>query len=266
MKTKLEIVKQQAHLALTRFMIFLDIQTFENYLFEARPGQVEVRSLINTTMQMVSIEATQRNQKIQIDMPQRELTVVADQQRIREVVIILVENAINFSQNTPIEVFVWIDNKRNEASSESTDSYLHVKVEDHGTGIPASDLRKIFTYNFRSSTTHLPNTTTGIGKSLWLAKQIAINLGGDVHAESALGFGSAFTCTFQVETDPVKAPKPKHSFSGPFSQSVSGISPNNNDISSAMMYMCQALDLSQRKPNLGIDQSRFGFRIQESIC
>ena len=101
-----------------------------------------------------------------------------------------------------------------------------------------------------------------MGKSLWVAKHIAQNLGGDVTAQSHLGFGSAFTCVFEINGSKGKRDRTSHTISNPFSQnSVSYISPNQNDISSAIIHVCTALDFSQRQPNLGIDQSQFGFKI-----
>ena len=97
---------------------------------------------------MVSIEATQRNLTINTQMASENLELVVDGQRVKEVVAILLENAIKFSQNATINVTVWVDNKKFENSSISPKTYLHVSVEDQGPGIQPEDLLQIFNYGY----------------------------------------------------------------------------------------------------------------------
>ena len=112
-----------------------------------------MRGIVNAAMKMVSIEATQRNIELEPDMPKSTLELVMDGQRFKQIIVILLENAIKFSQNTPIKVSVWMDHKRLETSQSSKYNYLHVSVEDQGTGIPESDINRIFNYYFQSRVT-----------------------------------------------------------------------------------------------------------------
>jgi PAS domain S-box-containing protein len=116
------------------------------------------------------------------DIPS-ELVVAADIDRVAQVLANLFANAIKFStEDAPVEV----------RARAAGDGFVHISVADHGQGIPADQLVRIFDrfYQIDSSDTRHAGGT-GIG--LAIAKQIVQAHGGQIWAESALGEGSTFT-------------------------------------------------------------------------
>lgn len=101
-----------------------------------------------------------------------------DRLRIDEVLTNLVSNAIKYGLNKPIEV----------SASGNTD-HVEVMVKDHGIGIAADDLKRIFEPFERVEEL---SQVKGLGMGLWITKQVVKAHGGTIWVESELGHGSAF--------------------------------------------------------------------------
>lgn len=109
------------------------------------------------------------------------LQIFADQSRITELWMILLENAIKFScekQNISIQV-------------SQTRHQAIVKIKDSGIGIAQEEIPFIFDRFYRSDTSRNKNTT-GYGLGLALAKQILDEEKGLISVDSRLGTGSTF--------------------------------------------------------------------------
>jgi signal transduction histidine kinase len=124
-----------------------------------------------------------------------------DEERLRQLFTNLLSNAIKYSpQGGAIRVGGWLH--RSEASesaplpgSPSTplaagDSVV-IYVADHGIGIPASDLPRIFDRYYRVDST-LRRSTAGAGLGLYLARTIVEAHGGQIWATSEQGKGTTF--------------------------------------------------------------------------
>jgi signal transduction histidine kinase len=123
-------------------------------------------------------------------------TVVTDPRRVRQVILNLLSNAIKFGGGKPIEV-------RCEARDGGG---VVVAVADHGPGIRAADLPRIFDEFVQLPSTNPALQGTGLG--LPISQRLARLLGGDLVVESTPGEGSTFrlllpaTCEGAVEEPP----------------------------------------------------------------
>ena len=108
------------------------------------------------------------------------ILALVDPLRIDQVVTNLVMNAIHYGCGKPIEVSVTpLDENR-----------LRVRVEDHGTGITADDLPRLFgRFQRIASDAH----QSGLGLGLYISRHIARAHGGDITVTSEVGKGSVFT-------------------------------------------------------------------------
>ena len=110
----------------------------------------------------------------------REVTLVTDPRRVRQILLNLLSNAIKFGHGKPIEV----------RCGHGPDDGLEVTVRDHGAGISEADLARIF-----DEFVQLPDTAPrlqGTGLVLSISKRLAQLLGGDRSVESVPGDGSTF--------------------------------------------------------------------------
>lgn len=107
----------------------------------------------------------------------------ADRERMLQVVDHLIENAVKFCPDAPIEI---------EMGSDG--GFAYVSVKDMGPGIPKVDQERIFERFVRLGHV-LTRETQGPGVGLFIVKKAIEAMGGSVHLESAPGRGSRFTVT-----------------------------------------------------------------------
>ncbi len=128
------------------------------------------------------------------------LTVFADREKVQQIVVNLLANAMKF---TPAGGSVELDWRIEEES-------LLVRVRDTGPGIPPEKLEQIFEpfVQLRSAGS-VPTGGTGLG--LPISRDLARAMGGEVSASSTLGVGSIFTLTLplrkRASSSKLSAPK-----------------------------------------------------------
>jgi PAS domain S-box-containing protein len=123
--------------------------------------------------------------RVRVDVPAEPVPVACDGMRTIQVITNLISNAMKYSApSSAIDVVVDSD----DAGAAS------VTVIDRGRGIPADQLDQIFE-KFHRVEDPLRMTTSGTGLGLFIARQLATAMGGDIAVRSTLGVGSAFTLT-----------------------------------------------------------------------
>lgn len=107
-----------------------------------------------------------------------------DRMRIDQIVSNLLSNALKYGENNPIEISVGREADR-----------ARLVVRDHGVGIAAADLPRIFERFERAAARHVG----GFGLGLWIVRQVVDALGGTIAVESRLGSGSVFIVELPLE-------------------------------------------------------------------
>jgi signal transduction histidine kinase len=124
------------------------------------------------------------------DFPGNTHTVFADSENLVKVLVILLENAANFSpEGTEIEIQV-----------ERRDEEIIVSVLDHGLGIP-DESRKIVFNRFYQVEGTLHHSIPGMGLGLYIAKNILRLHGGRIWCESREEGGSIFSFSLNAAED-----------------------------------------------------------------
>jgi PAS domain S-box-containing protein len=121
--------------------------------------------------------------------------VEADAQRLRQVLVNLVDNAIKYSP----------DGGRVELRLESSPGSVRIVVADEGLGIAPDDQERIFEKFYRVDP-HMKRGIGGSGLGLYLSRQIVERMGGTLTVSSQRGYGSAFT--IELPREQVSAPTP----------------------------------------------------------
>ena len=112
--------------------------------------------------------------------PQLSSEFLLDEQRVKQILINLIANAIKFTQHGGVEVSVY-----------GNDTVLHFEVKDTGVGIKNEDIAKLFN-KFVQADSSYKRQFEGTGLGLAITKQLAELMGGEVRVGSKEGEGSTF--------------------------------------------------------------------------
>jgi signal transduction histidine kinase len=158
----------------------LDLAKIEAGRLEWRmaPMRLEdvVRRALAATASLFEVSGVELEIDVAADLPE----INGDAERLIQVVINLVSNAVKFSPGGRVSVVVDRDGDE-----------VDVRVTDTGRGIPAGDLERIFE-PFRQASDTLPDGPRGTGLGLPIARQIVRAHGGDLRVRSTPGEGSTF--------------------------------------------------------------------------
>jgi PAS domain S-box-containing protein len=122
--------------------------------------------------------------------------VEADREKVRQVVVNLVENAIKYSP----------DGGRVEVGAESQEENVLFHVRDEGLGIPSDEQSRVFEKFYRVDP-HMTRGVGGTGLGLYICNELVSRMGGHIWLESNAGEGSTFLFELPA-APPIAAPAP----------------------------------------------------------
>jgi two-component system, OmpR family, clock-associated histidine kinase SasA len=150
------------------------------------PQKLDLAPVILSTIERMSAQLQQKKQTIATDIPQDLPAVYADEDKIRQAIGNLIDNA---SKYTPI------GGKLQISILHRTTQSVQVTVADNGMGIPETELQKIFQDRYRLDR---DRDRSGYGLGLGLCQRIVRAHYGQLWVESQMGKGSAFHFTLLV--------------------------------------------------------------------
>jgi len=170
----------------------LDQARIEAGLLSIHPAPFSPRELLahlhSTMKPLAEAEGLTLTTEVAADMPE---TLIGDQQRLHQVLINLVNNAIKFTPEGRVDVRVY--------RRDATDQWA-VEVADTGKGIPSDALEKVFEPFQQLDRSITSRAQKGVGLGLSIVKQLVELMDGEVHVESELGKGSTFIIQFPLIT------------------------------------------------------------------
>jgi two-component system phosphate regulon sensor histidine kinase PhoR len=146
---------------------------------------VSATKLLQEAIARLKPQSERAGVRLTMALPDDLPDVWADAQRVQQVVMNLIHNAIKF---TPASGSV-------DLSAEWVDDYVIVVVKDTGVGIPVADLSRIFERFYKSDRSR---SGGGTGLGLAIAKHVIQAHGGEIWAESIEGQGSIFYFTLPI--------------------------------------------------------------------
>ena len=144
-------------------------------------------ALVQDVIDLLEIKAEKNNIKISLNYPiHQPVKVVGDIQKIQQVLINLIVNAINYS-NANTEVIIDFDD---------FDDKIQISIKDQGVGIKQDDLDRIFERFYRVDKSRNRNNG-GSGLGLAIVKHILEAHKQKIYASSKVGKGSTFSFYLQ---------------------------------------------------------------------
>jgi nitrogen-specific signal transduction histidine kinase len=155
----------------------------EAVLVTAVAGAVE---LVTTQAQERSIELTSSS----ADLP--DTTYVGDEQRVQQILVNLLTNAIKFSEPGDRVEVTYGSGDREDGPEPAEDGWAWISVRDSGPGIAPEDQRRIF-QPFEQVASARTRTHGGAGLGLAISRELAELMGGAITVRSTPGTGAEFT-------------------------------------------------------------------------
>jgi signal transduction histidine kinase len=165
----------------------LDLSKIEAGKLELEPSEFDLPNTIEGTLTLVRERAARHGLQIGLSLDQQLGIVVADERKVRQILLNLLSNAVKF---TP-------DGGRIEVRAGVADGAAQISVSDTGIGIAPEDHGAIFE-EFRQVGTDQMRKREGTGLGLTLARKFVELHGGRIWVESTLGRGSTFTFTLPI--------------------------------------------------------------------
>jgi two-component system sensor histidine kinase/response regulator len=203
----LTIVQESGELLLSVINDILDFSKIEAGRFHLETAPFDLKECLGDTMKSLALRAHRKGLELVFDFPpDAPSAVVGDPNRLRQIVVNLVGNAIKFTEKGEIVLEVTTESSLDDAI------VLHLAVRDTGIGIPGDQQKKIFEA-FEQADESMTRRFGGTGLGLAICSHLVEMMHGRIWVESEVGKGSTFhfTARFERAEEPLPHERPQRS-------------------------------------------------------
>lgn len=199
MENDLRLIQKNGQHLLSLINDVLDMAKIESGRMNLHLERFKVQAMLENAISITSTLANTKNLALYIDPDSdKELEIIADNTRLNQVMINLVNNSLKFTETGQVSL---------HACTLDNDKIL-ITVRDTGIGIPEDHLEKIF-QEFSQVDTSTTRKAGGTGLGLPISRRLVEMHGGRLWAESAgiPGEGSTFYIELPIEaqmTEPIE--------------------------------------------------------------
>jgi len=168
----------------------LKLSRYESGKIPLNISRFDINELLRRCIIGFGARLDEKNVDVHVDLPDGECYVMADPDRISQVLVNLTDNALKFLPQAGGELRISV---RPEGRTVS------VRIADNGPGIAAADLPHIFDRFYKADKAHTAGMGTGLGLSI--VRRIINDHGQHISVVSNEGEGAAFTFTLEMAKD-----------------------------------------------------------------
>jgi signal transduction histidine kinase/DNA-binding response OmpR family regulator len=191
-KANLKIIGRSGEHLLALIGDILDMSKIEAGRTELNPAPFYILGLLEDLAAMFRLRAEAKALRFEMSVDGASVPyAVADEGKIRQVLINLLGNAVKFTQRGGIKLRVTLEQR------PTGQLWMSARVEDSGPGIVDAEQRRLF--EPFSQATYGLNTQGGTGLGLAISRKFARLMGGDITISSELGHGSVFRFDIPIE-------------------------------------------------------------------
>ncbi|NPA92569.1 MAG: GAF domain-containing protein [Chloroflexi bacterium] len=165
---------------------YLDLARLESGRAQFERTEFDLRELAEEVVQLFAMKAKERNIQIEVDFPEDFPKVHADRNKIKQVMVNLVSNAVKY--NRP--------GGRIRIAGYANEGEVVFTVSDTGPGIAPEHMKHLFEKFYRVPGSEKRAMGSGLG--LYLCRRIIEAHGGSIRAKSKVGEGSTFIVTLPL--------------------------------------------------------------------
>jgi signal transduction histidine kinase len=167
----------------------LDLSKIESGNAEWHSSEIDMREVVDDAVAAVSQMFKENSVQLELNLPQDLPSIVADHDRVMQVMLNLLSNAAKFCKRPDGKVKVTLVRQEH---------FLRVDVTDNGAGVSETDQEVIFE-KFRQVGDTLTDRPQGTGLGLPICRQIINHFGGSLWVESRPGQGATFSFTLPLQ-------------------------------------------------------------------
>ncbi len=177
----------------------LELSKIEAGRAELHPENFDLHRMLTELEEMICLSAADKSLELSFknraDVPQY---VRADKNKLRQVLINLLGNAVKFTEKGRVALCVSGNNFCKESDNlPKVTCGLHFEVEDTGAGIAPDELKDVFVPFVQTASGQQSQQGTGLGLSI--SQEHVRLMGGELYVESTFGVGSTFKFDMPVE-------------------------------------------------------------------
>lgn len=180
---RMRSVTQQLALMVDELLTFSSLEAGREAV---RAADVPLVEIMDSVIAAIEPLARQKALGLAVSMPERAQMLYTDSEKLRQILVNVLSNAVKFTDTGGVEVVV--ARHRGE---------LQVSIRDTGIGIGEADRQRLF-QPFTQLDSALTRRHGGTGLGLYNSNRLAQLLGGRIDVESVLGGGSVFSVVIPV--------------------------------------------------------------------
>jgi PAS domain S-box-containing protein len=166
----------------------LDISKIQSNLLKVNSTACSIYDIVDQVYNLVRIEIEKRGMVFVTDLEKDLPRVYADKDRLIQVLINLLNNAVKFTRE---------HSKITLSCRRSAEGVVEFSVKDEGAGIPPEELARLFGKFVQLDST-LVRRVGGTGLGLYISRNLVEAMSGKIWAESQIGAGTFFKFTIPI--------------------------------------------------------------------
>jgi signal transduction histidine kinase len=176
----------------------LDLSKIESGKMVWVLSEIDLTEVIKEALTATGQLFQERNIQVELDLPERMPFIIADRDRIMQVLLNLLSNAMKFCNSQA----GWVGVRLHIKTGWVQACWVQVDVSDNGPGIEPKDQELIFE-KFRQGGNTLTEKPHGTGLGLPICRHIISHFGGKLWVKSEPGHGATFSFTLPLQPQPV---------------------------------------------------------------
>lgn len=153
---------------------------------------IDVKKVIHSSINLVKHYAQESAITINEDFDNENIVILADQTKLTKALVLILSNAIKYTPpGGKIMVFANIE------INENNESFVHIAVEDNGSGINIKEHENKIYYH-ETLQDNKNKFSPNIGLGIPFAKELIKLMNGEIFIESKLGVGTKVTFVFEA--------------------------------------------------------------------
>lgn len=188
---RLDVLEQRIKAFINRATVFLDVTRMSSGAYHLECEMVRLDEAVQIAVGDLTSQAEQTGCQLETDL-QPGIVGQWDRLAVIQIASNLLSNAIKFGMARPVQIHVWADER---------DAF--VQVIDRGVGISEADQQRVF-QKFERAVRRQQHGGFGLG--LWIVRQLAESMAGQISFSSVPGEGSTFTVRLPLSGSEAKKP------------------------------------------------------------